>query len=107
MYGVGLQAMVANVLPPPDGDANTVAKIVEILKTFHQDEIKLLFVEKNRMDSWLGYDDSLFDCYPTKVDLGKVNTDKPVLIIPPGHLSVANSKALEMVGITAKTKKVT
>ncbi|AWG84533.1 hypothetical protein CGI20_04255 [Vibrio parahaemolyticus] len=38
--------MVANVLPPPDGDANTVAKIVEILKTFHQDEIKLLFVEK-------------------------------------------------------------
>ncbi len=32
IYGVGLQAMVANVLPPPDGDANTVAKIVEIFK---------------------------------------------------------------------------
>ncbi|POC45757.1 hydrolase, partial [Vibrio vulnificus] len=46
VYGVGLQAMVANVLPPPDGDANTVAKIVEILKTSHQDETKRLFIEK-------------------------------------------------------------
>ncbi|ELX4196838.1 amidohydrolase [Vibrio vulnificus] len=105
VYGVGLQAMVANVLPPPDGGANTVAKIIEILKASEQDETKKLFIEKTGWILGFGYDDSLLDYYPTKADLDKVSTDKPVLIIhTSGHLSVANSKALEMVGITAKSK---
>ncbi|HFQ4982504.1 TPA: amidohydrolase [Vibrio vulnificus] len=105
VYGVGLQAMVANVLPPPDGGANTVAKIIEILKASEQDDTKKLFIEKTGWILGFGYDDSLLDYYPTKADLDKVSRDKPVLIIhTSGHLSVANSKALEMVGITAKTK---
>ncbi len=57
------------------------------------------------MDFRFGYDDAQLDYYPTKADLDKVSTDKPVLIIhTSGHLSVANSKALELAGITSESE---
>lgn len=34
VYGVGLQAISANLLPPPDGGANTVDKIISILSDY-------------------------------------------------------------------------
>jgi hypothetical protein len=105
VYGVGLQAMVANVLPPPDGMANTVDNIVEILKNADQDDTQRMFIEKTGWILGFGYDDAQLDRYPTKEDLDKVSTDKPVLIIhTSGHLSVANSKALEINKITAESK---
>ena len=53
----------------------------------------------------IGYDDALLDRYPTKEDLDKVSTDLPVYIVhQSGHLGVANTKALEMVGINAASK---
>jgi predicted amidohydrolase YtcJ len=52
-----------------------------------------------------GYDDAELDRYPTKDDLDKVSTEKPVLIVhTSGHLSVANSKALELSGINADSQ---
>ncbi|AIY67395.1 amidohydrolase [Pseudoalteromonas piratica] len=105
VYGVGLQAVVANVLPPPDGNANTVDSIVEILKAADQDETQRLFIEKTGWILGFGYDDAELDRYPTKDDLDKVSTEKPVLIVhTSGHLSVANSKALELSGINADSK---
>lgn len=105
VYGVGLQAMVANVLPPPDGDANSVAKIIEILTAAQQDPTKQFFINKTGWIIGFGYDDSELDYYPTKADLNKVSRDKPVVIIhTSGHLSVANDKALEFAGINAQTK---
>ncbi|MCV6003100.1 amidohydrolase family protein, partial [Escherichia coli] len=101
VYGVGLQAMVANVLPSPDGEADTVAKIIETLKNAENNNTQRLFIEKTGWILGFGYDDAQLDYYPTKADLDKVSTDKPVLIIhTSGHLSVANSKALELAGIT-------
>ncbi|WP_050905792.1 amidohydrolase, partial [Vibrio campbellii] len=105
VYGVGLQAMVANVLPSPDGQADTVDDIVAILKSADQDDTQRLFIEKTGWILGFGYDDAQLDRYPTKADLDKVSTDKPVLIIhTSGHLSVANSKALELAGITAESQ---
>ncbi len=54
-----------------------------------------------------GYDDSQLaeQRHPTRDDLDKVSTDIPVLIIhQSSHLGVANSKALEIAGVTAATK---
>ncbi|PQJ63188.1 hydrolase [Vibrio jasicida] len=105
VYGVGLQAMVANVLPPPDGQADTVDEIVAILKSAGQDDKQRLFIEKTGWILGFGYDDAQLDRYPTKADLDKVSTEKPVMIIhTSGHLSVANSKALELAGITAESQ---
>ena len=99
---MGLQAVVANVLPPPDGNAHTVDSIVEILKAAGQDETQRLLIEKTGWILGFGYDDAELDRYPTKDDLDKVSTEKPVLIVhTSGHLSVANSKALELSGINA------
>lgn len=105
VYGVGLQAMVANVLPSPDGQADTVDEIVAILKSAGQDDKQRLFIEKTSWILGFGYDDAQLDRYPTKADLDKVSTEKPVMIIhTSGHLSVANSKALELAGITAESQ---
>lgn len=105
VYGVGLQAVVANVLPPPDGNAHTVDSIIEILKAADQDETQRLFIEKTGWILGFGYDDAELDRYPTKDDLDKVSTEKPVLIVhTSGHLSVANSKALELSGINADSQ---
>jgi predicted amidohydrolase YtcJ len=55
----------------------------------------------------VGYDDSQLaeQRHPTRDDLDKVSTDIPVLIIhQSSHLGVANSKALEIAGVTAATK---
>ncbi|MFO6425157.1 amidohydrolase [Motilimonas sp. KMU-193] len=104
VYGVGLQAMVANVLPSPDGDADSVDQIVQILKAADQDPTQRQFIEKTGWILGFGYDDAQLDRYPTKADLDKVSSEKPVLIIhTSGHLSVANSKALELAGITAES----
>lgn len=105
VYGVGLQAMVANVLPSPDGDANSVEQIVNILKAAQHNPDYTTFIEKTGAILGFGYDDAELDRYPTKMDLDLVSTDKPVIIIhTSGHLSVANSKALSMAGIDASTK---
>ena len=105
VYGVGLQAMVANVLPSPDGDANSVEQIVNILKAAQHNPDYTTFIEKTGAILGFGYDDAELDRYPTKMDLDLVSTDKPVIIIhTSGHLSVANSKALAMAGIDASTK---
>jgi predicted amidohydrolase YtcJ len=51
-----------------------------------------------------GYDDSQLaeQRHPTRQELDQVSTDLPVIIIhQSGHLGVANSKALELAGVTA------
>ena len=104
VYGVGLQAMVANVLPPPDGQASSVEQLVNILMSSKTDPKYQPFIAKTNAILGFGYDDAQLDRYPTKADLDKVSTSQPVIIIhTSGHLSVANSVALEMAGINANT----
>lgn len=103
-YLIGIQATSANLLPPPDGSGKDIASLQALLKDWvanHEDRVKRV--------GWIvgfGYDDSQLaeERHPTREDLDKVSTELPVLIIhQSGHLGVANSKALELAGVTAET----
>ncbi len=104
-YLIGIQASTANLLPPPDGTGKDIASLQALLKDW-TDNHKTT-VEKIGWITGFGYDDSQLaeQRHPTKEDLDKVSTDFPVIIIhQSGHLGVANSKALELAGVTAATK---
>ena len=103
--GVGLQAMVANVLPPPDGQAQTVDELVRLLSDAKSDPRYTPFIESTGIIMGFGFDDAELDRYPLATDLDEVSKDKPVIIIhTSGHLSVINSVAMSMFGITAESK---
>lgn len=98
---VGFQALSANLLPPPDGVNDSIAKLQSTLRDFRRqsplaDQFGVLF--------GFGYDDSQMaeQRHPTRQELDVVATDIPIVIIhQSSHLSVFNSKALELAGITA------
>jgi predicted amidohydrolase YtcJ len=100
---VGFQALSANLLPPPDGANDSIAKLQETLAAFRKqspnpDKFGILF--------GFGYDDSQLkeQRHPTRQDLDAVATDIPIVIVhQSSHLGVFNSKALEIAGITADT----
>ena len=105
VYLIGLQSSTANLLPPPDGTGKDIASLEKLLIDWaatHQEAVKKV--------GWIagfGYDDSQLaeQRHPTRDDLDKVSTELPVIIIhQSGHLGVANSKALELAGVTAETK---
>ena len=103
--GAGLQAMVANVLPPPDGQAQTVDELVRLLSDAKSDPRYTPFIESTGIIMGFGFDDAELDRYPLATDLDEVSKDKPVIIIhTSGHLSVINSVAMSMFGITAESK---
>jgi predicted amidohydrolase YtcJ len=104
-FMVGLQASTANLLPPPDGNGADIASLQALLSDWaanNQDAVKKV--------GWIagfGYDDSQLaeQRHPTRDELDKVSEDLPVIIIhQSGHLGVANSKALEIAGVTAETE---
>ena len=104
-FMVGLQASTANLLPPPDGNGKDIASLQALLSDWaanNQDAVKKV--------GWIagfGYDDSQLaeQRHPTRDELDKVSADLPVIIIhQSGHLGVANSKALEIAGVTAETE---
>jgi len=104
VYGVGLQAMVANMLPPPDGKARTVENIVQLLSDAQSDPRYKTFIDSTGIIMGFGYDDAELDRYPLAADLDKVSTDKPVIIIhTSGHLSVINSAAMSLFDISEKS----
>lgn len=102
--GVGMQALSANLLSAPDGEGNSIADLQRLLGEYLASEPALL-----AGTGWLvgfGYDDSQLSDgrYPTRHDLDAVSGDIPIVIIhQSGHLGVANTRALELAGITAQT----
>lgn len=104
-YLIGLQAMTANLLPPPDGVGKNVDALRALLTDWAANNEEV--VKKVGWIAGFGYDDSQLEeqRHPTRDDLDKVSKDLPVLIIhQSGHLGVANSKALEIAGVTAETR---
>ncbi|GAA5495069.1 N-substituted formamide deformylase [Rubritalea halochordaticola] len=104
-YMIGIQATSANLLPPPDGPGKDIASIQKLLSEWAAENPEA--VKKVGWIAGFGYDNSQLaeQRHPTKEDLDKVSTDLPVLIIhQSGHLGVANSKALELAGITSDTE---
>jgi hypothetical protein len=104
-YMIGLQASTANLLPPPDGTGKDIATLQALLADWAKNNKGA--VKKVGWIAGFGYDDSQLaeQRHPTRDDLDKVSKDLPVIIIhQSGHLGVANSKALEIAGVTAETK---
>jgi predicted amidohydrolase YtcJ len=101
---VGLQAVGANMLAAPDGEANDIPAVIRILREWMQRNEAA--VRRYNLVFGFGYDDSQLreGRHPTREDLDQVSTDVPVLIIhTSSHLAAANSKALEVAGITGAT----
>lgn len=99
--GVGLQAVSANLLPPPDGPVSTIAQVQQVMRDYIASSP---LVKQYGVAIGFNYDDSQLaeKRSPTAAELDAVNTDIPVIIIhQSGHLAVYNSAALAKAGITA------
>jgi len=104
-YGIGLQALSANLLPPPDGSGRDIASLQKLLTDWTRRDNAIL--EKAGWIVGFGYDDSQLaeQHHPTRDELDKVSNELPVIIVhQSGHLGVANSRALEIAGVTAETE---
>jgi predicted amidohydrolase YtcJ len=100
---IGLQAMSANLLPPPDGPVTSIAQLQQTLRDFIATSP---VVKAHRVVIGMNYDDSQLaeHRHPTRQELDAVSTEMPVFVVhQSGHIGVYNSKALSMMGITAKT----
>lgn len=83
--------------PPPVGDVSSIADIQNKLRKFIADTRP----EPGRLITASGYDDGLLaeKRHPTRDDIDQVSADLPIILIhASGHLVVANSAALKMVG---------
>jgi predicted amidohydrolase YtcJ len=101
----GLQALSANLLAPPDGEVKDIASLQSTLRDWMKanDEI----VKKVNLIIGFGYDNAQLAelRHPTRQDLDAVSKDIPIMIVhQSGHLGVANSKALDLVGINKSSK---
>jgi len=104
MVNVGVQAIAANLLPPPDGGVDSIAVLQQVLKDWIA---KSPISSKYGLIIGFGYDDSQLKekRHPTKEELDMVSKDIPIMCFhQSGHIRSYNSKALEMAGITSQTK---
>jgi predicted amidohydrolase YtcJ len=100
----GIQAMTANLLAPPDGDVTDIASLQQSVRDWVAANRDI--VERTGLIMGFGYDRStlaeLRD--PTRAELDAISTEYPVYLIhQSGHMGAANSKALEIAGITRDT----
>jgi hypothetical protein len=101
----GLQALSANLLAPPDGDTTDIASLQATLSDWAKENRQT--VEPVNMIIGFGYDNAQLAelRHPTRQDLDEVSTEIPIMIVhQSGHLGVANSAALELVGIDASSE---
>ncbi len=101
-FGTGLQAASANLLAPPDYTVTDIPEIVAELKKYASTDT----AKKYGIILGFGYDDAQLkeQRHPTRHELDEVSKELPVYIIhQSGHLGTANTKALELAGITADT----
>lgn len=99
--GSGLFAVISDLNSPPVG---TVRSVADVISTLQQR------AEQTGAGKWvvgMGYDDSLLaeKRHPTRVDLDRVATDRPVAAIHvSGHLAAVNSLGLKELGYDRNSK---
>jgi predicted amidohydrolase YtcJ len=104
IFGGGIQALSANLLAPPDGDVTDIAGMQQTLRDWIAENREL--VEKANLIIGFGYDNSQLAelRHPTAAELDAVSTEFPIYVVhQSGHLGTANTKAMELAGITADT----
>ena len=100
----GLQAISANMLPPPDGPNGDIATLQKTLKDWAAANQKI--IEGANIILGFGYDDAQLKELrpPTRQELDAVSAEIPVAVIhQSGHIAVFNSKALAVAGYDAAT----
>ncbi len=104
LFASGIQALAANMLPPPDGTGASIADLVSLGKEWTAANDKII-----AKIGWIvgnGYDDAQLKekRHPTAAELDGISKDTPVIILhQSGHLATLNTKGLEIAGITDKT----
>ncbi len=96
----GLQALSANLLPPPDGPNGDIPSLQATLRDWVADNQAV--VDLVNLIVGFGYDESQLaeKRPPTRYELDEVSADVPIIIVhQSGHFGVANSKALVNAGI--------
>ncbi|SEA90849.1 amidohydrolase family protein [Rubrimonas cliftonensis] len=104
VFMIGIQALSANLLPAPDGTVNDIPALQEVMRAYLAANPER--VSRAGLLMGFGYDDAQLaeQRHPTRVDLDAISTEIPIYILhQSGHLGVANSKALEVAGMTADT----
>ena len=94
---------MANVLAPPDGPGSDFDALVETTKAWMDSENGRFTINNFGWIMANGYDDSQLSekDHPTADVLDRISTELPVMFIhQSGHLSVVNSKALQLLGYT-------
>jgi hypothetical protein len=105
MFLGGMQALSANMLPPPDGEVSDIAKLQQTLRDWAEENPET--VDSIDLIVGFGYDNAQLQeqRHPTRDDLDEVSTDVPIVVIhQSAHLASLNSKALELVGFDASTE---
>jgi predicted amidohydrolase YtcJ len=105
VMGGGLQALSANLLAPPDGEAKDIAAVQDILRNWMAANETV--VQKVGLIVGFGYDNAQLAevRHPVREDLDEVSGDVPIVLVhQSGHIISVNSKALEIGEITAETE---
>lgn len=98
---LALALSIANLAAEPYGNGDSFDAIKTTLKQYINDKN----ITEGEWVLGMGYDTSILPSHPTKELLDQVSTEHPILIIhSSGHIGVANSKALEIAGITKESK---
>ena len=101
--GVGLQAVSANLLPPPDGKVGSIAELQQVMRDFIASSPT---IKEYGVASGFNYDDSQLQEQrsPNVAELDAISSTLPLIVMhQSGHLAVFNSAALAKAGITAAT----
>ncbi len=99
--GSGLTAISADLSPPPSGETSNIAQLLESMR---------LQAKATPPGKWLlgfGYDDSslIEKRHPTRQELDSISSKHPIYLWhSSGHMGVANSLALQKIGITEHTQ---
>jgi len=98
--GSGMRVIAADLNSPPIGNKHTMADVMAALREQAAEKATGEWV------TGFGYDDTLLaeKRHPTRDELDQVSTAHPVVALHiSGHMLVANSRALAIVGIDANT----
>jgi predicted amidohydrolase YtcJ len=101
----GLQALSANLLAPPDGKVTDIAGVIATMREWVA--ANKAAVDKTQLIIGFGYDQATLKehRHPTRKELDAISSDIPIMLVhQSAHFGVLNSKALELVGVTAASK---
>ena len=102
--GVGMQSIVANLLPAPDGQVNSIPELQQVMRKYIANSS---IVSDYKVAIGFNYDDSqlMEQRHPNRHELDAISTEIPIIVMhQSGHLGVYNTKAMDMLGINSDSK---